>query len=747
LETVNREDVITLLQTPVRIRTITVGPNDGLGVTKDSWIVPFDSTNFAPSAGLGQKMWLSRLNAFQGFRATVVLEFKINVQRFAQGRLMAYYIPGIQSTTSLEARSHRFDLCTKTQLPGVQINVNRDSTVKLRIPYVSPWPAYDLQFRGPNGLAATMETAAGTMGTVYFGVYTPLKGTPADSSFKVSVWQHFEDIELFNTAYAPQGKLNAQDAEAPKGTISRTLNTVADAAKVLTKIPSLSSLAGTAEWFTRASSRAASAFGFSSPFVESDPIRISSLQNPYAANSDGPKPELKLGISNTAKLDILPGFAGNDMDEMNIEYLCNRPAYVAKLDWSTTTALDTELFNYTLQPASFSNTYTLTNINQVVETFPPVSFIAKYFELWRCDFVFTIKVVKTEFHMGRLEMVFNPGLSASYSTDARAYMSRVILDLKESDTFVVKVPYTNLTSMLPSLDYYGIAKLLVNTPLSCPSTVATTVDIIVEISAENVAFSQPKPISYSPANGNNSDFTPQSMMGAEEVAPREKVLTMPGLKSTPNVINDLRHCTSELCLSIKQLMTRFCISQNDMTAYSTAKTITFLPFNIGGYGQTDPSLVLTQGGQCGDLVSAFSSLYALRRGSVRFFFNGKSGDDAVAFMGTTSTISANPAISTNTSVNGTVFNRIPDDRNVTGAGLYINVPQYSRTHSMGCQTQFGSDPRLLDIGEPSTTVGYCNATAIGTQFTWARMAGDDYQCGFFIGVPVMKPGSSSRDAI
>jgi hypothetical protein len=743
LDTISRNDVIKILQTPVRIRTVNFSGSDGLGVTKDSWIVPFDSTNFQPSAGLGQKMWLSRLNAFQGFRATVVLEFKINVQRFCQGRLMAYYIPGQQSTNSFEAKSHRFDLTTKTQLPGVQINVNRDSTVKMRIPYVSPWPAYDLQFRLPNGQAGTMETAAGVMGTVYLGVYAPLQNTL--DTFTVSVWQHFEDVELFNTAYAPQSGLNAQDQEAPKGTLSKTLNTVADAARVLTKIPSLSSIAGTTEWFTRASSRAASAFGFSAPFVESDPLRISGLQNPYTANSDGPRPEIKLGLSNSAKTEVLPGFAGNDLDEMNIEYLANRPAYIDRLTWSKADAVDASLFSYNLQPSTFSRNYTIQG--GTVSTFVPIAYLARYFNLWRCDFVFTIKVVKTEFHMGRLELVFNPGIASAISTSAKTYMSRVILDLKESDTFVVKIPYTSLTPFMNSNEYYGVAQLNVNTPLSAPGTVTSSLDILVEVSAENVAFAQPVPVSFSPVNGDDTGFTPQSGLGDAEVAPREKILIMPGLKSSTRAIHDLRFTNPEACMSIKQLLSRFCIPQDDMTAFSTARTITFLPFTIGGYSQIGTTTVYQTGPFSGDLVSAFSSLFAIRRGSVRMFFNGKASDDSVVTMASIDSTAPLNSITSTATVSSAIFNRAPDDRNVSGAGLYVNVPQYSKTHSFGCQTVFGSGTRSIDSGEPTVTVSYSNATAIGAGFTWARMAGDDYQLGFFIGVPCMRPGVSFKDAI
>jgi hypothetical protein len=47
LDTISRNDVIKILQTPVRIRTVNFSGSDGLGVTKDSWIVPFDASQEA----------------------------------------------------------------------------------------------------------------------------------------------------------------------------------------------------------------------------------------------------------------------------------------------------------------------------------------------------------------------------------------------------------------------------------------------------------------------------------------------------------------------------------------------------------------------------------------------------------------------------------------------------------------------------------------------------------------------------
>ena len=526
--------------------------------------------------------------------------------------------------------------------------------------------------------------------------------------------------------------------------------------------------------FLRASSKAAQAFGFSSPFSEEDPQRVSLLANPYMANSDGSRPEVKLGISNSAKMEVLPGFAGSDLDEMNIEYMCNRPAFVFTSNWTTGTSPGTNLYSTSCGPNSFIVPGTV-NTN-TVSTMPPFSYLAQFFALWRADIVFTIKVVKTEFHTGRLEAVFNPGLPASYSSLAKAYMSRQIMDLKECDTFVIKVPYVNLTPMESIEQGFGEFRINVVNSLNAPGSVSASVALLIEVSAENVAFAQPVAHSWAPINGTASGFTPQSylstfeyqsaigmhpdMSQSEEVAPREKVYVMPGLEQTTKPFDALRHSNSECITSIKQLLTRNSITV-DSTDYvtNTPKSVSYLPWTVGAYALDGAAATITPSPFTGDYVSAFSSLFVLRRGSVRYFFNNTSpygaGDtksanySCVSFNRIAFNATAQASLSTSSSTAAFMQNRYSDDKAVSGTALTVNVPQYSRTHSMGCAATFGTDTRVLDIGEPALLLRYSTTASIPGNFnySWSRMAGDDYQLGYFIGVPVVYNSVNIRDKI
>jgi hypothetical protein len=150
----DKESVIQYLKTPVMIRSYVLNSTATANTTLDTFTLPFDPTNLGNVSGAtGQYMWLTRLNTFTGFRATAVLKFQVNVNRFAQGRMLIHYIPG-QNYTSTSTNIHRFNLQTKSQTPNVQINLNRDTSTEFRVPYVSANPAYDLT-RSNGGTMAT----------------------------------------------------------------------------------------------------------------------------------------------------------------------------------------------------------------------------------------------------------------------------------------------------------------------------------------------------------------------------------------------------------------------------------------------------------------------------------------------------------------------------------------------------------------------------------------------------------------
>lgn len=710
-----KDSVIDFLKTPVMIKNFNITSSAVANTTLDTTILPFDSSMIGFGTDTGVGMFLKRLNAYLGFRATAVLRFQVNCNRFAQGRLLIHYIPG-QIDNPQDAVSHRFDLTTKSQNPRTELNLNRDTSCIFRVPYVSANVAYDLS-------GAVVNTRVGKMGNLYTTVYSPLVGA---TTLNISIFLSFEDVELITPSYTTQ--MNTSDEEQKRGLLSGPLTITSEALTKMSQIPSLSSIMGSASWFIKACAKSAEAFGYSKPNNEHRLQRVTFTKNAYQLNYDGDEDNYKMGFSAANKIDILPGFAGNDIDEMSIEYLCNRPAYVNTYVWTSATTVNTSLININLGPSAFENTTVVGT--RSVRTMPPFSMLARFFGYWRADIIITLKIVKTEFHTGKFVALYRPGVANAVSPDAGNFVARQVVDVKESDTFSFECRYASLTPFVDQKQFSGNFSCYVLNSLNAPASVSSSVSILVEVSAKNVMFTLPSATVITPATGSTAVFTPQMDEGNGE-----KYFIMGDFKSSGIDPNISRFCAGEHITSIKQLLHRKCLLKSHATSSTNIKNVVIKPFTIAGSYYDGTSW--TDHPMSSDYYSILSCCYVLQRGSVRYsFYNNLNNDHAVSFA--YETLGPLLPFQTNSSAQsvyytGTVF----QSKQSMSGYLDIEVPHSSMTHSRECQTEFELLPTNFPLGTPSTLVYYSSNLTFSnfTDVRIQRSVGDDFQLGFFVGVP------------
>lgn len=719
-----KDSVIDFMRTPVMVKNFNVASTATANTTLDTTVLPFDSTMIGFGTDLGVGMFLKRLNAYLGFRATAVLRFQVNCNRFAQGRLLIHYIPG-QLDSAEDAKSHRFNLTTKSQNPRTELNLNRDTACIFRVPYVSANVAYDLS-------GTTVNSRIGKMGNLYTTVYSPLVGA---TSLNVSIFLSFEDVELITPSFTPQ--MNTSDREQRRGLLSGPLTITSEALAKMSQIPTLSSMMGSASWFIKACAKSAEAFGYSKPNNELQLQRVTMTKNAYQLNYDGDEDNYKMGLSAANKLDILPGFAGNDIDEMSIEYLCNRPAYITALNWNTASGVNTIIYNLDLSPVNFEIGTTVDG--RVVTTMPPFSLLARYFGYWRADIIVTFKIVKTEFHTGKLVALYRPGLNGAPTPDAGNFLARQVVDIKESDTFSFECRYAALTPFEPHGTSMGNFSVYVLNALNAPSSVSANVSILVEISAKNVMFSLPSATTIMPATGNTPVFTPQMDEGT-----REKYFIMGDFESHGIDPNISRFCVGEHITSIKQLLHRKCLIRSHKVSATSIRNVIIKPFTIAGTWYDGSNWVDHPMAQ--DYYSLFSCCFVLQRGAIRYSFYNNNGDNHAASYAFEAlgpllpwqTNSVQSAYYT-----GTIF----QTKGSMSGYLDIEIPHSSFTHSRECQTEFELTATVPPLGCPSSLIYYsCNATFGNfADLRIQRSVGDDFQLGFFVGVPSVVITQGVRD--
>jgi len=200
-----------------------------------------------------------KLVGYQGIRGTFRVRLQINANQFQQGRLQLSWGPFFDRAGFLGV-DRLSTLCTLSQLPRVNINLNSMSGAEMCIPFVCPSTFHDLCGNSLNT----------TWGNVYLHVISPLAyGTGGSTNFGYTILLSMDpdSIELFNPTYntAPtmggirpmsgtgmprtKGKANVSESEAKKeGKLSSYLGTASKFAGTVGKFnPDLALFTGVAE--------------------------------------------------------------------------------------------------------------------------------------------------------------------------------------------------------------------------------------------------------------------------------------------------------------------------------------------------------------------------------------------------------------------------------------------------------------------------------------------------------------------
>lgn len=709
-----------------------------------------------------------KVRGFLGFRARMIVRVQLNAQRFQQGRLLINYIPMADLMSPERLYTISQSLIFQTQLPRVELDAG-DTDAILEVPFVGPQLYYGI------------NDGSNQFGRFQIIVYSPLTTVAAPLDCQYTVWCHFEDVEIVFPAAPTSVILNPQSGRMRKrnttdqelagefGPLSKALNKVSTAASILGEIPLISSFAGVVSWSTSIMSRAASVFGLSKPTNESPPcssqLRTFAMMN----NFDGVDHSMKMALSSQNKIEELPGFAGTDIDEMSIPYLVSIPAWISSINWSSLATEGTSLFSMknAVGTDAFQPAVSLPTMgSSLVIGVPPFVYVGSAFDRWRGGITYTFKVVKTEFHSGRLLFVFYPGATigspeATYSN--AQYCFRQVFDLRVANEFIVTIPYVKLVPWTNIDNHTGIWQLFVLNELRAPDTVSQDVQILIECNgAPDMEFQFPNelqnltPALYTeeePPLGRSTEeadvLRPQSGSGRRITADgpatmNNKVSSIDQSGVHVRALEPARYCAGEAIQSIRQLMKRFCFMWTSSSDYTAGYYIPF-PFaaslgsgNASGYNQYSENRI--------DMVNYFNPLYLLSRGSMRFkvvaYSTVESRPMNAVLLRRLGYVSNVPVRNEGVVGNQNLLNVAFTYSQLTG-GTEAEVPPYQVGH---CRVNNVMTPTngLYSLNStlyPDQSVVFRNDYAAGytTGVPVMRAIGDDYSLGFFLGtIPLVR---------
>jgi hypothetical protein len=359
----------------------------------------------------------------------------------------------------------------------------------------------------------------------------------------------------------------------------------------------------------------------------------------------------------------------------------------------------------------------------------------------------TFKIVKTEFHSGRIEIVYIPqeplgpnGQSATSSTATnRAYVHREIVDIRSGTQIDILLPYVSIVPWRVLGDVLGSMQVYVVNELLAPPTVSSSITFLVEVAGgPDFQVNIPRNHSMVPVIPTAPQMSFRTKGNDHAIVTEEL-----GNSSNPDVtLLESRVCIGEQIMSFNSLLKKAEIFLS-YTPTALLPTLAVDPFSTPVSLNLSGAIVSGEPGSFADNYTVICQCYGMVRGGVRIRSipttnSSTSLTPVTSFLGynTSGTYNGSSLLNLTYSNNSHYLN-VTQNQIYTG-GSEIQIPQYLQTHSRVVMHQHYSNTienRIwLRSAQASHVLLYIN-TSEPLSSVLKRQVADDFQLGFFIGVP------------
>jgi hypothetical protein len=567
--------------------------------------------------------WANKIQGFNLVRGTACVRVQINANPFQQGKLLCHFLPCEKQITAIDpsyVAMHNIDIATKKQQPNLEIDC-RDAVGVMHIPYITPSNWYNVKADSYD------------WGTFYISVLSPLEtGSAGETTVDVSVYVYFEDFELSapmvpQTFKAPKRKYAARTVskkDVASGElegmgakpISSALRQVGSAANSLSSIPLLAPVAQPVAWAADVASSIASIFGWSKPLNNISTTNVAQQWNRYSATADGPDSSYPLSLRSDNRVRVSDQMSIYNEDEMSFSFLKKVSTVTETHDWSTSDVAGTPKVSKAIGPATVANggIKTISTHSTHYLTGPPIRYLSSMFALWRGSIELVVKIAKTEFHSGRLQLTWTP--TANFTTaptlGSGDIALREIIDIREGNEFRFNLPYMIETGFLSTQSYSGNLDIIVLNELRGPESVSSSVQLLLYFAGgDDFEFAVPG-WNFTADSRLSLPFSPQ-VLGEEELV-AEGVGSEP-LKGLTTQYTE--HQIGETVTSIKQFLNRYSRLQLKNEPMLGNGAMIYWPWSQSVLYMNSSTGVLSGATVGGDVYNLFASLYAFYRGGSR----------------------------------------------------------------------------------------------------------------------------------
>jgi hypothetical protein len=260
--------------------------------------------------------------------------------------------------------------------------------------------------------------------------------------------------------------MSNDDEFKSNGLISKPASAIAKAADALTMIPYIAPYAKATSMIASKMGNIARIFGYSRPQIMTDIQPYVPRYCGNLANSDAPEAVQKLSLDSKNELTVdtrTMGLAG--ADELTIHSIASRMTFWRQFDWPEAAVTDSLLASMSVQPFC-GDTVTAGAVTEIHST--ALAFATGPFEAWQGTIKFHFKVICSEYHHGRLRLVYNP-LTNNSGPVAFNQVYSTTVDISSEREFDYECKWTDIRAWNACIGINGIAD---NTLFSTSSNIA-----------------------------------------------------------------------------------------------------------------------------------------------------------------------------------------------------------------------------------------------------------------------------------
>jgi hypothetical protein len=432
----SRSELANFLSRPVLLETYEWVPND-----------TFLSTRFSPWSVFLQNPSIQRkIRDYKLLRATMKIKVLLNGSPYHYGRLVVGMYPSrysnnlgptadpnsaLATLNYLEAglpitQKPTATLCT--QRPKVFLNPSKNLPVEIHWPFFSAtsWLEVNnivdylrmgyLEIWELNQLkVVNLSTTTAPLTIQFFGWLEDVELTGITDDF---LTESSKPIKKQKKKKKSDVRIDIKEVDEFQGdgVVSAPASAIAGIAARLTDVPVIGKFAKATQIGANSIAQIASLFGFSNPNLIDKQCVLNHLQLGRMPHTSGNDVCVKLSLDPKNELTIDPSSVGlSNEDEMSFAYVAKREALVCSFTWTTNKVprrigsdagfLMRAAVHPMLAPITFEG---VTPNIKTWQSFTPVGYIAMPFEYWTGSLIFRVQVVCSQFHRGRLGILYTP---------------------------------------------------------------------------------------------------------------------------------------------------------------------------------------------------------------------------------------------------------------------------------------------------------------------------------------------------